>query len=84
MGYLIGIFLIIYYIVSVFNGNGDVGMLVAAGLFMISGSIDVTGTWIKSAVEKNNASVKAGEILGGMMQAFNKSATDKKDEAPRE
>lgn len=80
MGYLVGIFLIIYYIVSVFNGNGDVGMLVAAGLFMISGSIDVSGTWIKSAIEKNDPSVKAGQILGTMMQAFNKSATDKKED----
>jgi hypothetical protein len=82
MGYLVGLFLLIYYIVGVFSGNADTGVLIAAGLFMISGSIDICGTWIKNAIEKNNAGVQAGQILGYMMKTFN--GAGKKDEAPRE
>lgn len=83
MGLLTSIFLIVYFIVSVFTGNADTNVLIAAGLFMIAGSISICSASIDAASEKNNVGTKVGEIIGSMMRTFN-GMSNKKDEESRE
>lgn len=70
MGYLIGLFLIIYYVVGIFTGKGaDSGLLIAAGLFAISGGVSYIGQLVRGFCEAGLGGM-IGNMFGSMLKTL--------------
>lgn len=80
MTYLISLFLIIFYVVGIITGNPvDSGVLIAAGLFAISGGVAYIGQLIKGFCEAGLGGLM-GNMFGSMLKVIGGQAADAKVE----